>query len=446
LPTIQKALESPSQWNPTRDTEVALDLYEYLQEKARLEEAHPNKKNDPSRRTPDTGHVFSDEAEDRHTQERLVKVVKKELILDTIHPRLQSALSHWKPTLRQRNKIGKLYLENRLDLWILPWLPHIDHPAILPNLLSDCKRKIKSALSYLQRKTASDMDFLQASLDTLRPWQGVFDPKILQRLVSETVTPSLARYLAKQRKIRATEKDWTGLKIAREMHTRGLLSDIEYLSVIEGELLMNWASTMHAVLVDKKDAMSTAVTSYREWKVQVLVNPIKLDGNASLVSDRSTRLLQEDGRICGIFYSVLRMIQIAKTSSEEGDGLGDLQPPRSNYHVVVARRAKERQLEVQDDFVRMESRSASETEARIRLQRRNMYTPTFREVVEEFAKERGIMFQPRMGAKSLKDGKKVFLFGEVPIYMEGDVVYALKDSDWRPLSLEHLSASATKSF
>jgi hypothetical protein len=113
---------------------------------------------------------------------------------------------------------------------------------------------------------------------------------------------------------------------------------------------------------------------------------------------------------------------------------------------VSTRRAKEKQRDVQEDFVRMESKSASEIEARIRLQRRNVQTPTFRDVVEEYAKERGILFQPRMGVNALKDGKQVFLFGKAPIYMVGDVIYGFKDSDWQPISLDQLAESAEKSF
>ena len=86
----------------------------------------------------------------------------------------------------------------------------------------------------------------------------------------------------------------------------------------------------------------------------------------------------------------------------------------------------------------MQSRSTSETEARIRLRRLNVHTPTFRDVVEEFARERGILFRPRMGVNSHKDGKQVFLFGGKPIYLEGDVIYFADQSKWKPVSLDEL--------
>jgi tuftelin-interacting protein 11 len=436
VPRIKQLLES-SRWNPSRDTDVGLDLYEYLHQRA----VQSEKENGRSRShvEEENGHIFPAMYEDdENNKEKLSELLKKDLIIDTVHPKLQAALSHWKPTLREDNS---LQLEDRLDLWILPWVPHMDHPAILPNMLSDCKRKVKSAISYLHRKISHDDDFVRASLTTLKPWQRVFDRKVFHRLVSQQVTPSLARCLSKQRIRRdPTEQNWTGLRLAFEMHGRGLLSDQEFLSVIEGELLTNWAAKVHDMLL-QDSKMSQVATIYREWKLQTLLQPME-HGNGPVDLRRSLQLLQEDVHICGIFYSVLRMIQLANSGNTEE--LEEHQPPKTNFQVVSARRANEQRHQVQEDFVRMESRSASETEARIRLRRRNVHTPTFKDVVEEFANERGILFRPRMvGAKSLKDGKQVFLFGGTSIYMEGGVIYASKNSDWKPTSLDRLAESVT---
>jgi hypothetical protein len=152
----------------------------------------------------------------------------------------------------------------------------------------------------------------------------------------------------------------------------------------------------------------------------------------------SLQLLQEDDYVCGIFYSVLRMIQLANNSQQVK--LDEMSVPVTNFRVVLARRMREHQTASEEAFMRFQSRSAGETEARVRLQRRNIQTPSFREVVEEFARDRGISFQPRMGSNSLKDGRQTFDFGETPIYVEGDVVFALKDKEWQPVPLDQLSS------
>ena len=435
LPRIKQVLES-RKWDPCRDIEVALDLYEYLHQKASTFDHQSIRDQDEV----DVGQVFpgeNPEQEDRRGM--LSEIIKKELIFDTIHPKIQSTLVRWKPELAARNGESKrLQLENRVDLWILPWIPHMDHPAILPNLLSDCRRKVKNAVTFLQRKGSNDLEFLRSVLDLLRPWGRVFEANSIQRLVSEFVTPYLARCLAKQ-KIRGDvhEQDWFGFQTALEMHARGFLSDIEFISIVEGELLSNWAIAIHGLLLNGNES-PTLIANYREWKVRTLVKP-DLDENVTLTIDNSLKMLRQDQHICCIFYSVLRMIQIANSSTKEH--LDEMQPSITNFRVVAARRTKEKQREIEEDFTRIESRSASEIEARIRLQRRNIQTPTFRDVLEEFANERGILFQPRIGVNSRKDGKQVFLFGETPIYMVGDVIYAFKQATWQPVALDQLAKS-----
>lgn len=424
LPRIKQTLES-SRWQPSRDVDVALDLYEVLYQSA----VQATPKSDHEQRF-EEGNIFASGDPEEAAQSSLADLVKEEIMLDTIYPKLTRSLSQWKPELDRKG----LHLVERLDMWILPWVAHLDHRAILPTLMSDCKRKLKSALSYLQRKIADDLDFLRASLDVLKPWQRAFQGETIHNLTSHNVSPRLARYLAKT-KIRSdtNKQDWSGLDIIFEMHGKGLLSDVEYISILEGELLTNWAAKMQDWLFESSEAAEAAV-NYREWKMRLLAR----SDSTTAGMGSSVLLLREDRFICCIFYSVLKMIQAAGKGDK--DTLDDMRPPQANFRVALARRVKERQRRVEDDLLRMESQGGSAVEARIRLQHRNAHTPTFRDVVEEFAKERDALFQPRMGTKATKDGKQVFLFGEVPIYLESDVVFAFKDSDWLPVSLDQLAA------
>jgi hypothetical protein len=114
--------------------------------------------------------------------------------------------------------------------------------------------------------------------------------------------------------------------------------------------------------------------------------------------------------------------------------------------VVLAHRVAEEKKRASDDLLRMETGVVGGTddngrEARVRLHR-NGQTPTFREVVEEFARERDILFQPRMGSNARKDGKQIFLFGNLPVYFESNVVFAQQGNDWRPISLDTLATMA----
>jgi len=198
--------------------------------------------------------------------------------------------------------------------------------------------------------------------------------------------------------------------------------------------------------------VKAAVDTYRQWKRHILVDPLstlsslaEVTNSRSFSCSRSLLLLQGDQYICRIFYSVLRMIQLRQSSSSPAmlEELDPLEPEISGFRTIAARRSLEQNQSLQEDFVRMESRSAGETKARILLKRRNIVEPTFREVVEEFANDRGVLFQPRLGANGRKDGKQIFMFGTLPIYLEGDVVFCYKDAIWRPVSLDQIVGMAS---
>jgi hypothetical protein len=73
------------------------------------------------------------------------------------------------------------------------------------------------------------------------------------------------------------------------------------------------------------------------------------------------------------------------------------------------------------------------------MPRRKGEPATFRDVVEEFAKDHSVVFLPRTGANATKDGKPVFMFGHVPIYFDSNVIFALQQAEWTPLSLDQLA-------
>ena len=131
----------------------------------------------------------------------------------------------------------------------------------------------------------------------------------------------------------------------------------------------------------------------------------------------------------------------------DADALDDLTPPSSgevNFQSVLARRAKEDRQKAE---AAMRARVADEQSALSRdanhsVHQRNGGVATFREVVEDFARRNDIDFTPRFGANSSKDGKQVFSFGGVSIYLDKDVVFAQRASSWYPTSLEDLALVA----
>jgi hypothetical protein len=133
--------------------------------------------------------------------------------------------------------------------------------------------------------------------------------------------------------------------------------------------------------------------------------------------------------------------------------LHDLKPVRGqlNFSVVQARRMREQRAVAKEELERMNALSSGsvlgDDVLPLQFQRGRMDV-TFREVVEAFAKEHDVLLQPRLqGDKvSTKDGKPIFLFGSVPIYLDSNVVFAQTKTgsvgEWRPMSLEQLASMA----
>jgi hypothetical protein len=64
---------------------------------------------------------------------------------------------------------------------------------------------------------------------------------------------------------------------------------------------------------------------------------------------------------------------------------------------------------------------------------------SFAEVVADFARHHDISFYPKVGSNATKDGKKVFMFGNHPVYFDKNVLFTLRGEAWQPISLEHLA-------
>jgi hypothetical protein len=427
----------------------------------------------PAKQTVDLNGVFPYENEP-HEEKRgtssLADLVQSEIVHKTVYDKLLRGIADWKPRLNGR----KDDLADRLDLWILPWLPYFaNDKASVGMIVGEAKRKLKNAISFLEASIRGtdgddgDERFLNCSIRSLRPWRGILKSETIQSMVSLSVMPRLARYLAKcpvviSESSSATRDQWMhDVDFPFQMHHLGLLSDMEFLSLLEGELLPHWACSVHRWMKQKDFAEKSLVrvaNVYVSWKSYFYgTNEGDRNDNFSSIHD----LLRADSDICRCFYAVLLMIQaksVANETTESDNEFDELCPPHhpngTNYRSVLVRRKKEAKRKAADDLLRMQESADNGIDARVRLHHRNQnvntihlgshHVPTFRDVVEEYASARDILFQPRMGINATKDGKQVFLFGSVPIYLDANVAYAYQNNDWVPMSLDAIAKVASQ--
>lgn len=525
LPYLKRKLDS-SRWDITdiHQAEIALQVYEILdrlarevgtksttksnftsqsqQEQQRNDDLNSNHMNsDPNKswllqNTLENEHNMYNNGDDVDETLLLSKLVNYELIHTIVYNKLTRAVQEWKPQLAEVH--GSIKIQNRLDLWIVPWLPHFVCPendpttTIISALVNDCKRKIRNAVQILDQSISDDTCMIYRCLEMLRPWRNIFKQESLQNMVSTNIIPRLVRLL-NQCPINIIESIddvddstkeslWNDvITTLLEYHNLSLLTDLDFVSLMEGELLPNWANSMHQYMTqslsilthqpnnnNNKNATSVTETTtaarvisryYTKWKIGILGDCSNNNNknNGIVLYQKSHDILKRDSAVCCCFYTVLLMIEAwSKRDTDRLNHFG-INTSAIYYRIVLARRKLELKHKNTQDWVRFDSMTSgidredtNVAEAHVRLHPSNNSTgtntvPTFRDVVEEYARERDILFQPRLGNKAWKDGKQVFLFGTVPVYLEKNVAYAHVEgsTEWKAMPLD---AIAKKNF
>ena len=440
IPVVQNAYDS-IKWNPITDADQGLSAFETLLDVAR-EHSPPllsmeDENDDPNTVLPTLT------AESPSSAQSLTDLLLEQVIKNTVAPKLMRALNQWQPALTHDGQ----HLQDRLDAWILPWMPYLDHPSILLQLTTDVRRKVRSALSFLKQnlRHVDDETFTTEAIATLRPWGTILKPAFVHDLSSKYITPRLSKYLRGcPVDVDPTKQDWSHLDLVLNMYRDKLLSLTEFLSLVEADILYLWADQLYKSLSKSGQAGLDHARLYTVWKQKILFLDKDGQDNGNNNSPKSSptltvgELLRRDDTVVRVFYSGLRYL----TASIE-DNLDELPtPPTSSvsYREVVSRRNREQQEQAAMDLHKAQSSTPLEYR-RYAVGHRNGdgEMATFQEVVEDLAQEHDVSFRPRVGGKSTtQDGKPIYLFGDVPIYLDSNVVFALRQSQWTPVSLETL--------
>lgn len=412
IPNLRKTYQSPK-WNAVTQSEVGVDIYEVI-----LEVVKKIKVPSPETIPEVDGSIFG--GLPNNIQSEFYTVIEDRLLFDVIYPKISRALAEWRPSR------GNMFLHT----WLVPWLLHLDYRSMLSNLVPDIKRKLKNSLVYFCKEHAVNIDqhFFESITKILKPWMNILSKSSLQQITSECITPQLGRALLQMNlSDHVSEQSWGAIDVIFSLHGDGILSNMEFLSLIEGEIMLPMASKLYQMIVNKNTNAREAAAYYFRWR-RYLCTDTKYGGS----------FLKNDSFICRIFYGCLLMIKAA--SDENFSSLDVLEPANRefmNYKMVQARRAKEQRLHEEEESLRGRANDAdSSMKTHVSVHGRGGVT--FREVVEDFANHNGVTFHPKLGPNSSKDGKPIFIFGNSQIYLDSNVVFAYKNDDWKPISLSEL--------
>ncbi len=432
LPQIKRALQS-SKWDPISDVETALALYESVLSGVEAAQVFISTEKESKEIDDKSSSVFSS-ALDAQDEKHLTGLVRDTVMFDVIYPKLSRTLADYKT-----GNDG-----DRLDLWILPWLLHLDYRSMLSNILPEIKRKIRSIVNYASKITNEgddDLFFRHAGEVLLKPWVNVLSNASIHSIVSESLAPRLGRYLSKSKYLTTFEKqDLTRVDILMDYYNNGMLSETLFLSLIEGEVLLPIATAIFNGMQSGDLSAHEAAKLYGKWKMYLFLSSSSgsIEKKDMLIVKPPRIVLGHDSMVCQILYGCLIAINAYKTG--DNDKFEDLEPPSANvinYRVVQARRAKEERLREEEEALRGKVDSINNT-SRTHVASRSKDGATFKEVVEDYANLNNIAFHPKTGPNSIREGKKIFMFGNAQIYLDSSVVFVLRHDSWKPISLKDL--------
>lgn len=314
------------------------------------------------------------------------------LITSIIIPRLKQAVEQWNP---------------RVDIvpihsWLHPWLELISSNDMQPVM-----QVIRYKLSYvLQDWDPRD----ESAFRVIQPWHGVFQANDFESLLARSVLPKLHNLFRTKFVVNPQHQVVDPFNWVMRWHS--LMPARVLVQLLRLEFFPKWFTALHVWLTNSPN-FEEVQQWYLGWK-QLLPEP--------LLPERNEHMKQ----------ILNRALDLMNQAIEDPSGIGTLMKTilnelKSEY---VAKSAAAPKIEAPRKAMRP---SEPDTEM------------SFTEIIEKFAGMHGMLFMPH-SKRGYQDGKPVYLFGQVSIYLSNQNIYYYDNGklDWLPIALPDLLEKAQR--
>nr|ABC69927.1 STIP [Tetraodon nigroviridis] len=307
------------------------------------------------------------------------------LLEQLLLPRLQREVDNWNP----------LTDTVPIHSWIHPWLP------LLQSRLEPLYPPIRSKLSNaLQRWHPSDTS---ARL-ILQPWKDVFTPGAWEAFMVKNIIPKLALCL-EELVINPQQQQMEPFNWV--MDWEGMLSPSSLVSLLDKNFFPKWLQVLCSWLSNSPN-YEEITKWYLGWK--------------SMFSD----LMLSQLVIKEKFNEALDIMNRAVSS-----GMGGYMQPGARENIAYLTQT-ERRKDFQ--YEAMQERRDSESVAQRGV---GPTLPTnFKDLIQAKAEENNIVFMPVVARRH--EGKQLYTFGRIVIYIDRGVVFVQGEKTWVPTSLQSL--------
>ncbi|XP_030274210.1 tuftelin-interacting protein 11 [Sparus aurata] len=307
------------------------------------------------------------------------------LLEQLILPRLQREVDNWNP----------LTDTVPIDSWIHPWLP------LLQSRLEPLYPPIRSKLSNaLQRWHPSD----NSARLILQPWKAVFTPGAWEAFMVKNIIPKLALCL-EELVINPHQQQMDPFNWV--MDWEGMLSPSSLVSLLDKNFFPKWLQVLCSWLSNSPN-YEEITKWYLGWK--------------SIFSD----VLLTQPLIKEKFNEALDIMNRAVSS-----GIGGYMQPGARENIAYLTQT-ERRKDFQ--YEAMQERRDAESVAHRGI---SAGVPTnFKDLIQTKAEENNIVFMPLVAKRH--EGKQLYTFGRIVIYIDRGVVFVQGEKTWVPTSLQSL--------
>ncbi|KAF0033803.1 hypothetical protein F2P81_013869 [Scophthalmus maximus] len=316
-----------------------------------------------------------------------------DLAVAVVHPLLKEKLCSWDPL--KVDNWNPLTDTVPIHSWIHPWLP------LLQSRLEPLYPPIRSKLSNaLQRWHPSDTS---ARL-ILQPWKDVFTAGAWEAFMVKNIIPKLALCL-EELVINPHQQQMEPFHWV--MDWEGMLSPSSLVSLLDKNFFTKWLQVLCSWLSNSPN-YEEITKWYLGWK--------------SMFSD----VLLAQPLIKEKFNEALDIMNRAVSS-----GMGGYMQPGARENIAYLTQT-ERRKDFQ--YEAMQERRDAESVAH-----RGISTggPTnFKDLIQTKAEENNIVFMPIVAKRH--EGKQLYTFGRIVIYIDRGVVFVQGEKTWVPTSLQSL--------
>ena len=312
-----------------------------------------------------------------------------EIVDQSILPKLQRAVGNWVPDL-----------SSTLHLAIQEWIPILG--SKISFLFPDIRRKISHALSNW-----NGLDSLGLSL--VKPWQGYFDEGSMLNLIFRVVIPKLITAL---RAFVINPQNQSIDTLVGVLSWHGVIPQLNLCALLAGEFFPKWLHILYLWLTTNPDFEEVSEW-YAGWK--------------SLFPDD----IAEHNLVKSQFNIALDMMEASLSGAELQHPFEGRTGVQANSYLAIMERISSDEKTQQ---------RLHELQKKISTHMKASSLASLKEVVEEFASDKGIEFTPQLGR--YHDDKPIWKFGDRSIYFDQNVIflYTNEGKIWKPIGLEDLAA------